>query len=141
MTVDLRTLQPISIFRGTAATRREANHRMDLAMGGQPTIDTVLDRRATRPTHPGEQLTMHAGQLGLNHIYAVQHHHDLLVEADRARLVASISTRNRQRSGLVRAVRLQIGSALVRIGEQLQGAPPEPASELGGAMGALGPVR
>ncbi len=84
---------------------------------------------------------MHAGQLGLAHIYAVQRHHDYLIEAERARLVASISAGNRQRSGLVRTMRLQIGSALVRMGEQLQGAQPESAPELGGPIGALRPAR
>ncbi len=80
---------------------------------------------------------MYAGQIELSQLYAVQRHQELLVEAERARLIASISAGNRQRSGLVRAMRLQIGSALVRMGEQLQGAQSEPAPELGGAIGAL----
>jgi len=114
---------------------------MHLVTGHQPHIDTIRDRRATRPAHSEEHLTMHAGQLGLTHCYAVQRHHDFLVEAERARLVASLSAENQRQSSPLRGLRLQIGAALVRVGEHLQGAQPEPAPALDTAIGTLRPAR
>jgi hypothetical protein len=97
---------------------------LDRPAAGRP----LASRRASGSDLPKELAAMYAPNLGLNHVVAEAHRQDLLVEAERARLVAA-AERGAGRTDRVVALRRRVGVALVLAGQRVQGARPAPAGD------------
>lgn len=106
-----------------------------------------MTRRAFGSTMPREHTAMYSVHQGpsLPHLYAEARRQELLAEAEQARRVSQLAPRGAsRRSGVASAVamvRRQVGSALVRAGERVQGVGGEPARDALPSIGTLRAAR
>jgi hypothetical protein len=108
---------------------------LDRPAAGRP----LANRRASGSAVPKEFAAMNAN-LGLNPVVAEARYRDLLVEAERARLVAAAEN-GAGRVARVVALRRRVGVALVHAGQRLQGARPAPAGDALASVATLRAAR
>jgi hypothetical protein len=132
--------------RGAGSLPREA--RMQAARAVRhPRALRPLDPNLTAsfggrdPGRPGSRRkdvnAMNPSSIGLSHMVAAARHAEFVADAERARTVALAGRPERAGSQAVRAVRVRLGAALIRLGERLHGA----AGDCHPEFGSLRPVR
>jgi hypothetical protein len=84
---------------------------------------------------------MNAGNLGMQQLYATARYQDFLIEAQRQRVLRCVTANTATGATRFITLRRGLGTALVRIGERLQGAGTVSASETAPVAGALHPAR
>lgn len=96
------------------------------AIGHQP-----VAHRAPRDIFASKGVpAMNASNLGLSHLFAEARRADFAAEAERERLAARAAAGN-DLPGVVAALRMRLGAALIRAGERMHGAADEPRAEIG----------